>query len=59
MPAGGGEGEKQMYLEACLQQRRHFYPIVASVDGFLGVVATATLKRGIHLPGNKVAAILL
>ena len=34
-----------MYLEACLQQRRNFSPFVASVDGMLGVEATATLKR--------------
>ena len=34
-----------MYLEACLQQRQHFPPYVASVDGLLGVEATATLKR--------------
>ena len=33
-----------MYLEACLQQRRHFSPFVASVDGLLGVETTATLK---------------
>ena len=38
-------GKKKMYLEACLQQRRHFYPFVASVDGLLGVEATALLKR--------------
>ena len=38
-------GKKNMYLEACLQQRQHFYPFVASVDGLLGVEATATLKR--------------
>ena len=38
-------GGKRMYLEACLQQRRHFSPFVASVDGLLGVEATATLKR--------------
>ena len=37
--------ENQMYLEACLQQRRHFYPFVALVDGLLEVEATATLKR--------------
>ena len=37
-------GKKKMYLEACLQQRRHFSPFVASVDGILGVEATATLK---------------
>ena len=34
-----------MYLEACLQQRRHFSRFVALVDGLLGVDATATLKR--------------
>ena len=38
-------GKKWMYLEACLQQSRDFYPIVASVDGLLGVETTATLKR--------------
>ena len=38
-------GKKKMYLEACLQQRRNFSPFVASVDGLLGVGATATLKR--------------
>ena len=38
-------GKKKMYLEACLQQRRHFSPFVASVDGLLRVEATATLKR--------------
>ena len=38
-------GGKKMYLEACLQQRWHFPPFVASVDGLLGVVATDTLKR--------------
>ena len=34
-----------MYLEAFLQQHRHFSPFVASVEGLLGVEATATLKR--------------
>ena len=38
-------GKKRMYLEACFQQRRYFYPFVASVNGLLGVEATATLKR--------------
>ena len=38
-------GKKKMYLEACLQQRRHFSPFFASVDGLLGVEATTTLKR--------------
>ena len=39
------KSEKKMYLEHCLQQRIHFSPFVASVDGLLGVEATATLKR--------------
>ena len=34
-----------MYLGACLQERRHFSPFVASVDGLLGLEATETLKR--------------
>ena len=38
-------GEKRMYLEACLQQRRHFSPFVASLYVLLRVEATATLKR--------------
>ena len=37
--------KKMMYLEACIQQRRHFSPFVASVNGILGVEATATLNR--------------
>ena len=37
------ERENQlMYMEAFLQQRRHFSPFVASVDGMLGVV----LRKG-------------
>ena len=38
-------GKKWMYLEACLQQHRHFSPFVALVDGLMGVEATADLKR--------------
>ena len=37
--------KKKMYLEACLQQRRHFSPFVDSVDGILGVEAGDTMKR--------------
>ena len=37
-------GKKNMYLEACLQQRRPLTPFVALVGGLLGVEATATLK---------------
>ena len=43
-----GEAEKsnkKMYLERCLQQRRHLSPFVASVDGLPGVESKATLKR--------------
>ena len=38
-------GKKRMYLEACLQQRRHFSPFVASVDGLPGMEVTETIKR--------------
>ena len=37
--------KKKMYLEACLQKRRHFYPFVDSVDALLSVEGTYTLKR--------------
>ena len=39
------KSEKKMYLERCLQECRHFSSFVASVDGLLGVEATATRKR--------------
>ena len=39
------KSKKKMYLKRCLQQRRHFSPFVASVDGLLGVEEMATLKR--------------
>ena len=38
-------GKNHMYLEACLQQRRHLSPFFALVDGLLWVEATSTLKR--------------
>ena len=38
-------GNKKMYLEACLQQRRHLSTFVTSVDGLLGLEATATVRR--------------
>ena len=34
-----------MYLEACLQKRRHSLPFVAFVDGLLGVNSGDKLKR--------------
>ena len=39
------KGKKNMYPEACIQQRRLFSPFVALVDGLLGEEVTATLKR--------------
>ena len=42
-----------MYLEVCFQQRRHFSPFVASVDGLLGVEAMAILKRLDNLLATK------
>ena len=45
--------ENNMYLQACLQQRRSFSPFVASVDGPLGVEATATLKKLSSLLATK------
>ena len=39
-------GNKNMYLEACLQQRQHFSPFVASVDGLFGVEATGYPFQG-------------
>ena len=37
-------GRKRVYLEACLQQRRHFSPFIALVDGLLGVEAMSALE---------------
>ena len=45
--------KKKMYLEACLQQRRHLYPFVASINGMLGEESTATLKRIASLLATK------
>ena len=39
------KSKKKMYLERCLQQRRHFSPFVASINGILGVEVMANLKR--------------
>ena len=44
-------GKKKMYLEACLQQRQHFSPFVASVDGLFRVEATGypfQVSRRLH-----------
>ena len=37
--------EERNYLEACLPQRRHFYPFLISVDSLLGLEAEDNLKR--------------
>ena len=42
-----------MYLENFLQQRQHFSPFLASVDGLLGVEATSTLKMLASRPATK------
>ena len=39
------QAKKKMYLEACLQKRRKFYPFVASIGGIFSVEEAATLKR--------------
>ena len=39
------KSKKKIYLERCLQQRRHISHVVASVKRILGVEANATLKR--------------
>ena len=51
--------KKKMYLEDCLQQRRHVSYFVASGDRMLGVEATANLKRIASHLAKKVAATLL
>eukprot|EP00957_Ditylum_brightwellii_P163881 12476371-Ditylum_brightwellii.AAC.1 len=37
--------KKRKYLQACIDQRRHFSPFVVSVDGMLGKEAAIVLKR--------------
>lgn len=37
--------KKYKYLQICLDQRLHFSPFVVSVDGMLGVEASAVVKR--------------
>jgi hypothetical protein len=37
--------KKKKYLEACLEQRRHFSPFVVSTDGLLGKEAKTLLKK--------------
>jgi hypothetical protein len=37
--------KKKKYLEACLEQRRHFSPFVESTDGLLGKESQTLLKK--------------
>jgi hypothetical protein len=37
--------KKRKYLKACLEQRRHFSPFVASMDGLLGKESRSLLKK--------------
>ena len=37
--------KKRNCLDFCLQQRRHFYPFIVSVNGLLGIYAEAMMKR--------------
>jgi hypothetical protein len=37
--------KKKKFLEACLEQRRHFSPFVASMDGLLGKESRTLLKK--------------
>jgi hypothetical protein len=39
------EREKKKYLEACLEQRRHFSPFVVSTDSLLGKELRTLLKK--------------
>jgi hypothetical protein len=41
----GEKLKKKKYLEACLEQRRHFTPFICSVDGLLGREARTFAKR--------------
>jgi hypothetical protein len=37
--------KKKMYLQSCLEQRKHFTPFVVSTDGLIGREAGELLKR--------------
>jgi hypothetical protein len=45
--------KKKKYLEACLEQRRHFTPFVVSTDGLLGKEAKTLLKKILALLAKK------
>ena len=41
----GDQYKKKKYIHACINERRHFTPFVASVDELIGVEEEATHKR--------------
>ena len=45
--------KKDKYLEACAQRRRHFSPLVFSVDGMMGTETGSAVKRLSHLLSKK------
>ena len=45
--------KKRKYLEPCLERRRHFTPLVFSVDGLRGTEADAALQRLASLLAGK------
>jgi hypothetical protein len=45
--------KKRKYLEACLEQRRHFSPFVVSTDGLFGIEAKTILKKLSSLLAEK------
>jgi len=47
------EGKKKKYLDACLERRRHFTPLVFSVDGMRGMEANNATKRVATLLAHK------
>ena len=47
------EAKKKKYLHHCLEQRRHFTPLVFSVDGLMGKEAQAFLRRLAQLLSRK------
>ena len=42
--ARGEASKKKKHLQACMKQRRHFTPFIVSIDGLVGVEATALMK---------------
>jgi hypothetical protein len=45
--------KKKLYTVACSDRRRHFTPLVFSVDGMCGVEASAAIKRAASLLSAK------